>query len=523
MSDKHYDVVILGRSIGAMALAALLARRDFSVLVVGNGARGADYQFRDITLRRRVFTPLAATSPAFKRIFAELAQSQVFRRRLAHLDPMLSIILPDRRFELPPDLVIFQQEIDREFPEVRRVIDDLYADLTRVNAAADLAFEQDVCWPPGTFWERRETNAAAAGLPYQRASDRALLGDFPPNHPYVDIVMQSAAFGAHLAPGSRLLPAFALARLHGAWTRGPLGVSAGEDEVVNFLAERITALGGQVMFGERAVGLDATHRDTHQILIDGVNAVVGATFLVTDEPGESIAHLARGQGLERKAQREWPLVTQKAGRFTTSIVVRREALPEPLGAETIIFPRMPGASPDPASPVVHLQRTDRIVAEDDEPDQSDTSLLVAEILLPTPGTLPLTDARDVVLNIVLSQLPFLEQHLVVVDSPHDGLPVWSYSNGKRTSVDRLEARGSTRAAEPMAPLLSVEPAGYLGFGGEPLRGPIQRTLLTGRSVLPSLGQEGELLAAWSVARIITRSDRRRSRMRRDMWSRIEFG
>ena len=61
MSDKHYDVVILGRSIGAMALAALLARRDFSVLVVGHGARPADYTFREHALRRRSFTPLAAT------------------------------------------------------------------------------------------------------------------------------------------------------------------------------------------------------------------------------------------------------------------------------------------------------------------------------------------------------------------------------------------------------------------------------------------------------------------------------
>jgi hypothetical protein len=42
-------------------------------------------------------------------------------------------------------------------------------------------------------------------------------------------------------------------------------------------------------------------------------------------------------------------------------------------------------------------------------------------------------------------------------------------------------------------------------------------------VLPCLGQEGELLAAWGVARIITGSDNRRARMRRDMWSRIEFG
>jgi hypothetical protein len=523
VSDKHFDVVILGRSLGAMALAALLARRDFNVLVVGHGARSADYTFREHTLRRRAFTPIAATSPAFKRIFAELAQSQVFRRRLAPLDPMLSVLLPDRRFELPPDLELLQQEIDREFPEVRRVIDDLYGDLTRVNAAADVAFERDLCWPPGTFWEKRETNAAAASLPYLRQTPRALLGEFPPNHPYVDIVTQSAQFVSNLAAGARPLPSFAIARLHGAWTRGPYGIAAGEDDVVSFLAERVTSLGGQVMFSDRVVAISAVGKDTHDLVLDGQTAVLGATFVVSDGTGESLAHLAQGKGISRKAQREWPLVSEKAGRFTVSLVVKRDGLPDPLGAESLIFPRMPGAPPDPLLPTVHLQRMDRIATEDEPLHDEDTALLVAEVLLPMPGSLAVSEARGRVLDIILSQFPFLEPHLVVVDSPYDGLPVWVYDNGKRSTVERLEARGTLRGVEPMSPVLSVEPPGYLGIAGEPLRGPLPRSFLTGRSVLPSLGQEGELLAAWGVARIITGSDRRRARMRRDMWSRIEFG
>lgn len=523
MSDKHFDVVILGRSLGAMALAALLTRRDFSVLVVGHGSRPADYEFRDYTLRRRAFTPLAATSPAFKRIFSELAQSQVFRRRLAPLDPMLSVLLPDRRFELPPDLELLQDEIDREFPEVRRVIDDLYADLTRVNAAADIAFERDVVWPPGTFWEKRETNAAASSLPYLRQQAGTLLGEFPPNHPYVEVVTQSAQFASHLAAGARPLPSFSVARLHGAWTRGPFGIAAGEDDVVSFFSERVTSLGGQVMFSDRVVGINATGKDNHELVLDGQTAVIGATFVVTDGTGESLAHLAQGRGILRKAQREWPLVSDKLGRFTVSLVVRREALPEPLGAESLIFPRMPGAPPDPLLPTVHLQRLDRIATEDESLHEQDTTLLVAEVLLPMPGALAVSEARGAVLDILLSQFPFLEKHLLVVDSPYDGLPVWVYDNGKRSTAERLEARGTLRGVEPMAPVLSVEPPGYLGIGGEPLRGPLARSFLTGRSVLPSLGQEGELLAAWSVARIITGSDKRRAKMRRDMWSRIEFG
>jgi hypothetical protein len=71
--------------------------------------------------------------------------------------------------------------------------------------------------------------------------------------------------------------------------------------------------------------------------------------------------------------------------------------------------------------------------------------------------------------------------------------------------------------------VEVDPPGYLGFSGEPVRGPIERTLLLGRSVLPGLGQEGELLAAWSAARLVTKSDRRKAMMRRDTWTKMEIG
>jgi len=472
-------------------------------------------------LRRRCFTPLAASSPAFKRILSELAQAQVFRRRLVPLDPMLSVMLPDRRLELPPDLDWLRQEVEREFPEVRRVIDDLYAELARVNAAADAAFERDVCWPPGTWWETWETDGVASMLPYCRKDQRVLLGGFPPNHPYTGIVEQSAQMVSDLLAGSRSLPSFAVARLHGAWTRGPFGLAGGEDDLVSFLLDRVTSLGGQVMLSDRVVGIDPTSRDSHRLYLDGGATVLGATFLVTDGTGESLAHLAHGRGILRKAQREWPMVSEQTGRFTVSLVVRREGLPESLGAEALVFPSMPGAPPDARLPVVHLQRCDKMAGPGDS--DAATVLLVAEILLPTSGSLALGEARSVVLGILQTHLPFLLPHLLVVDSVHDGQPVWQYDMGKRTLVDRIEVGGGPSAVEPMVPVLSVEPLGYMGMEGEPLRGPLPRSFLTGRSVLPCLGQEGELLAAWGVARVIAKSDKRRGRMRRSRWSRIEFG
>ena len=75
----------------------------------------------------------------------------------------------------------------------------------------------------------------------------------------------------------------------------------------------------------------------------------------------------------------------------------------------------------------------------------------------------------------------------------------------------------------MRPRIQVTPPGYLKVGGEPLRGPIGGTYLVGPSVLPGLGQEGEVLAAWGVARILTKKDGVRQKMRRQMWTKIETG
>jgi hypothetical protein len=68
----------------------------------------------------------------------------------------------------------------------------------------------------------------------------------------------------------------------------------------------------------------------------------------------------------------------------------------------------------------------------------------------------------------------------------------------------------------------VTPAALGGLAGEPIRTALGNTFVTGRTVLPALGQEGQLLAAWGVARIITRTDRRKEKMLREMWSKVEL-
>jgi hypothetical protein len=122
-------------------------------------------------------------------------------------------------------------------------------------------------------------------------------------------------------------------------------------------------------------------------------------------------------------------------------------------------------------------------------------------------------------------LPFVERHYVVIDSPHDGRPLWDFRSGARKEVDRTALRisGGSIDCEPMAARWHIDPPAFHGLAAEPLRTPLGGAFVVGPSALPALGLEGELLAAWSAARTITRTDRRRERMRREMWNKIEIG
>ena len=139
---------------------------------------------------------------------------------------------------------------------------------------------------------------------------------------------------------------------------------------------------------------------------------------------------------------------------------------------------------------------------------------------------------------VFAFLPFVERHALLCDSPHDGRPLWDFRNAtpgdprvgpsswglRAQSVDRarLRASGGSLEPEPMIPRFHVTPPQLHGLAGEPLRTGLGNVFVTGRSTLPALGQEGELLAAWGVARVITRTDRRKEKMLREMWSKVEL-
>jgi phytoene dehydrogenase-like protein len=518
LSERHYDVVVLGRSLGALTAAALLARRDFRVLVLGQGARPPSYRFARHTLRRSALTMLFGSSPLWKRVLVELAQTQTFRRRVELQDPMVQLLMPGHRLDVPADIRLFEKEILREFPDVRRVIDDLYASLARTNAAVDAVFEREAVWPPGTFWERRETGKLIAALPYvHRDADADLLGDLAPLHPYRDLAALLLSFASNLVVEA--LPSLAEARLHGSWARGISRLAGGEEELGAFLLERVQAHGGTCRLDERASRIYADRSGVTALLVDGESVRTSARFVVSDGTGEQLAELAQGQGVQARAEREWPDVKPQRSRFVMSVVLREDGVPPALGRELMILPERADGIP------LHVVRMDPRNEDGRDSAAPAETLLVVEALIPHGEPAPLAGvARERLLASLREVLPFLDEHLVVVDSPHDGRPLFHYAGGPAHQlVERIHLQGATTAREPMATQWRVGSPSFFDLAGEPIRGPIGRTLLVGSSVLPALGQEGQLLSAWSAVRIVTRADGQKERIRRAMWNKVDLG
>ena len=157
----------------------------------------------------------------------------------------------------------FAREVEREFPEVRQVVDELYTAIAQVNAATDGAFEREGIWPPGGLWERFQTGQAAALLPFgagERTTD--LLTKFPSGHLFREIAAVPGVDMLFLGPGDMSLrlgcmaavsdakmlevqkKLAAAAKKHGkAWGR-PVG-SANDARVIIELGAQLVAFGGE--------------------------------------------------------------------------------------------------------------------------------------------------------------------------------------------------------------------------------------------------------------------------------------
>ncbi len=508
MSESFFDVVVLGTQLGALGCGALLAKRGFRVLHVDQDEPPPSYAVGEHTLPRSPFTFLAAHSPVSRRIFAELALHQAFRRSATAFDPPLQVAIPRHRLDFPLDTAELEREIERELPEVKRPVEDLLRNVREGSFELDRLLERDLVFPPETFFERRELARAAAASLATHGHESDAFSELPEAHPFRTILSAPLRFSSDMDPDAP--SALRLMRQTAAWLTGSARLPTGYAFLHDLLLSSIRTHSGETR-----------SRECVDRLVVRRGAITGVRLSSGDEIGcehviagidlAALVRLLPDRGVFEDLFERCGEPQPRYFRFTLNLVLRPEGLPVGM-ARDVFYVHEPRRA-------LQAENLLRIQVLDDDAH----AVLSVETLLPrrTVEERPafFEDYRARVLERTARLVPFLREHLVLVDSPHDGLPP---TTGDGTPLELPEVERYRRGPRSMRGIYGYPVLGALGVCALPVRTPVKRLLMASQHVVPGLGQEGELLAAWSASRVVSRSDRRKERMRRSMWTKLEI-
>lgn len=510
VARNFYDVIVIGTQLGPLLAAALLARRGFRVLVLAHDDLPWTYTWEDFRLQQEPFMLTASDSPAVRRVLSELSLTQIFRRRTTHHSPFFQIVLPDHRIDFSGPGELFDGEIEREFPDGQRSIDGFYSVLGRCNQELDKLFGSNLILPPETFFERRDFSRAIVHNPFSKTRGHIpLFGDLPNDHPFRIAIKGQVKWASDLNDAE--ISPLDLVRLHAAWSQGTMAIDGGLEGLKDLVLDRISTHSGDVRRELSADRIAVRRGRVAGVRMSGQDEVTGCNFVLMGADAHHLPRLVDTEELGRKFFERLEQVQPAFMRFTLNLIVKAEVVPEGM-ARNVIF------ISDTTRP---LEEENLLRIEICDGPNSETSIFCVGALLPSErvmNTVYIEGLRHRITERMRWLVPFLDAHLIAVDSPHDGLHLQDIRGGRDVAMSTNWSRSPGR----MPTVCRVEPPGPLDVTGLPHRTGLKNLLLTCRQVVPGLGMEGEFLTAWGAADIITRSDRRKRKFRKEAWTKIDL-
>jgi hypothetical protein len=472
MPTRFYDVIALGRETSVVAAAALLARRGFRILWLGDGPAADSYPLAGLRLPLEPFVMCAAERPAVGRVGDELNLSQTLRRRLPPHRPAFQVVLPRARLDVGGAETL-GPELDREFADVRPLVDGYFRAVKQIDGSLDDLLGLPVTFPPRGFWERREVARVLPAL--RRLPDP--LAALPESHAFRAFCDVPVAFAADAVAES--LTPLLRARVAANWRRGTFRVPGGRAGLTEIFLEKSGGHSAEMQPDVRAARLTIQRGRVTGVLPEGRDEPLGCDFLVAGvRPDRLLALMGEGRPARRFSEM-MAAVPVAARRYTVNLVLPAEALPEGMSSLVVA-----ATGKDGTTPPLLLMTTG--------PDEQGRVVLTAGTLV--PPTNGVSRMREGVVRRLAEVVPFVERHALLCHSPHDGLPP---TGPLGSGVEPLPALD-------MPPVFRPAAKAPHGLGGLPYETGLKNAFYAGRASLPGLGVEGELEAAWGVARIISR-------------------
>lgn len=512
MSSAYYDVVVLGSRLGGLVCAALLAKSGFRVLVFGQDDVGPTYSAAGLTLPRGPFDFLPAQTPVVRRTMTELALFQQVRRRLTTRAVPMQVCLPRQRFDVATDPAALEREIEREFPEVKRPIEDIHRAVQQASDALDRMTERDLVWPPERFLERREFGRAAATLPFASQGNESWdpLAELAEDHPFRHVIQAPARFASGLDPSQ--LGGLGLIRPYACWMNGGTKLDGGHAWLRRQITERLETYSGDLRPRDRVDRILVRRGSVVGVRVASTGETLGCSYVVANCDLSRLLRIVPDRTPFEEVFERIGEPQPRWFRYTMNLLLQSEGVPEGMAEDVFYVRDLERARA--AESMLHIERH--------APDEEGRTLLCVQTLLPRRAVEEapsyIETVRERLLASVGELVPFLGDHLLYVDSPNDGRDVQDFRARKTIPPEEPWSRGP----ETMDGVYGYPVRGMLGVCAMPSRTPLDRLYLCNDQVVPGLGLEGSLLAAASVARLVVKHDRRKEWMRRGLWTKSEI-
>jgi phytoene dehydrogenase-like protein len=489
VDTNFYDVVVCGGDLSGLIAAALLARRGFRVLLVGDEATDGMIDVRSelggsAPLSRAPVALPPLDDPHVGRVLKELDFSAILKRRAGPAAPV-RVWLGKQSIDLTPDAPALERDLTRLFGTP---IAALAPPLARADAwgrSVEPLLATAMTLPANGFWERREVGRMESLLPRPGTDALAPLAV---DHPLRTIAAAAGVQTADLAPGAvgplAETRAFALAR------RGLHVVDGGLGALQEMLLSRLETFGGErrrhiepvaiVTRRGRAVGVRVSPRDE----------TIGCRWLLWAGGAAALQAVSGDLGALRDRTRPLRVTGY---RHALALVVSPKALPAGTPARVLSIS-------DPSRPLWEDNAV-AITVSRPAPREPDRVPLWIECAVPAhlvdAGPAYLRALRGRLLQTVEQLYPGFGKETAVVGSAHDGLPPEGPQVGR-------PARGAPAATTPLAPapLFARAAEGPFDVTGLPHATSVKNLLLVGRENLPGLGIEGAIVSAWGAARLL---------------------
>jgi hypothetical protein len=502
VDTNYFDVVVYGSELTGLIAASLLGRRGLRVLLCGHDQIPATFQAGPYTLAREPGTLPPPDSEPVARVLRELGHTQIVRRRAQQVQPSLQFVFPGHRLEFSSGVDAVVAELAREFPDDHATIEPILARLRASSALLDPLLGSDMTLPPQGFWERRDVSRIQAQLPPPDADLLAPLGAY---HPIRAGIAALGALASGFAPAD--LGSLVQARAYDVARKG-FHRLATEADLRSLFLDKLSTFSGEIR--EHVIPTELVWRrgNLNGLRVRPRNETIGFGTLIWASSAASLVTLA-GSESPRRLRETASSIRPACYRYILCMLVRPEALPEGMGRRVI-------AVRDPAKP--KLEENAMSITVGLPPPRHPNRIpiwiecLVTASASESLGYLSVVRAR--LREELMRIMPFYDQHLLVVASPHDGLPpeLGPAARPEPSDTGRLPNLRPT----PMAPALSCDLQRVLGLGGAAHATGFKNVYLASNENLPGLGREGQFVSAWGVSRLIAEPVHHKSGRKREI-------